>query len=476
MKVRFALASLATLALMLGSKPASATLTSSEKGQIRDFVASSRAADAGRVRSLVARTDLTPEESVAVLSEALVPLAFTDPRAAFLRELVFGGASAPSRPLVAQVVVKSLLARADAILQKSAAGLDHDARALAELSAIYAFIDGSIANAGKPTLAAHDATAGIPAATYEECSKALRDHVEHNARWLKGDAAIPESAARTRAQAQLALFDMLPDGLTRRVDAADRLGLKGARRQMLIESGILLEDGGKLDEAKVERVRLVLSKLATVRGEIEAIVSMDDPTPLTARGLVVHTLHDEANPFGDEVTAGTFDGPTSAIVHSLAVLATKKALDAKSELRTRAENDVTTASGDSRRILGKPLAPSVEHVVGAAVHLLLLDAPRAVDLAFVRLLDARPESAALLSDAIGTFDAASAPVTGVKLAPYGAAISFAIEGHTWSLERTGPGLAVTGATRDGKVVSLAMLATAKTPTKKAAPPPSVRKP
>ena len=67
------------------------------------------------------------------------------------------------------------------------------------------------------------------AAAYED-SKALRDHIDRNARWLKGDVAVPESVGRVRAQAQVALLDMLPDGLTRRVDAADRLGLKGARR------------------------------------------------------------------------------------------------------------------------------------------------------------------------------------------------------------------------------------------------------
>ncbi|AKU97999.1 hypothetical protein AKJ09_04663 [Labilithrix luteola] len=468
MKLRFALASLATLALVFGSSTASATLTSSEKGQIKDFVASARTADAGRVRSLVARTDLAPEESVAVLSEALTQLAFTEQRAVFLRELVFGGASAPSRPLVAHVVVKSLLARADAIHQKYALGLDREPRALAELTSIYAFIDGTIANAGKPTLATHDPSAGIPSATYEECSKALRDHVEHNARWLKGDAAVPDTVARTRAQAHLALFDMLPDGLTRRVDAADRLALKGARRQMLIEWGILFEDGGKLEDGKVERVRQLLAKLGSVRGEIEAIASIDDPLPLTGRGPIVQAPRDEANPFGDEVTPGTFDGPTSAISHSLAVMVAKKALDAKSDLRARAEKDVVAASGDPMRILGRPLAPSVEHVVGAAVHLLLVDAPRAVDLAFVRLLDARPESAALLSDAMGTLDGISAPVTALKLAPYGAATGFTLEGHAWSMDRTGPALAVTGASRDGKLVSLAFLSTAKTPLKEAA--------
>jgi hypothetical protein len=109
---------------------------------------------------------------------------------------VFGGASAPSRPLLA--VVRAALARADAIYQKHGSILDREPQSAAELAAIYAFLDGEIANAGKPTVAAHDPHAGIPPASYEVASKALPDHVDQHARWLKGDGPVAESVARVR--------------------------------------------------------------------------------------------------------------------------------------------------------------------------------------------------------------------------------------------------------------------------------------
>jgi hypothetical protein len=497
------------LALLFGASEAEASLTSSEKAQVRDFVGSARVENASRVRSLVARTDLTTDESIAALVESVSPVAFTAERGLFLRELVFGGSSAASRPLLAQGAVRALLARADALYQKYAGGLDHEPRALAELVAIYAFLDGTIANAGHPTSAAHDASAGIPAATYEECAKELAAHVERNARWLKGDGALAEGAGRVRAQAQVALFDMLPDGLTRRVDAADRLGLKGARRQMLTEWGILLADAGKLDDAKAERVRQILTRLPGARLDLALVYAGEDHGALRARGLVAFaggTVVGADQPFGDELTPASIDATTSVVVHDLAVFAVKHALDNRGELRLQAERDAAAAKGDAGRMLGKPHAPSVEHVVGSAAHLLLVDAPRAVDLAFVRMVGGRPESAALLSDAIGALAAfavapvaagapapAGAPSTpppaggtksapaglhlelgrgsspatatmgAIRLAPNGAALGFTLDGHVWSLERSGPTFAVTRVTRDGQPLSLAHLATARTP-------------
>jgi hypothetical protein len=280
--MKLAAALVVATTLLLGARSAEAALTSSEKGQIRDFVASARAENAVRVRSLVARTDLTVDESIAALTEAVTPVAFTDQRAVFLRELTFGVSSASSRPLLAQAVTHAMLARADTIFQKYVGGLDHEPRAINELVAIYAFLDGTIANAGRPTLAAHDATAGVSAAAYDQCSKELRDHVDHNARWLKGDGAVAESLGRVRAQAQAALLDMLPDGLTRRVDASDRLGLKGARRQMLTEWGILLQDAGKLDDAKATKVREALARLPGARVDLELVDAGDDRGPLRA--------------------------------------------------------------------------------------------------------------------------------------------------------------------------------------------------
>ncbi len=481
------------LALAFGAaRSADAALTSSERGQIRDFVARGQVENAARVRSLVARTDLTAEESIAAVTEALVPVPFVEQRAAFLRELVFGVASASSRPLLAQAVVRGLLARADAVYVKYVGGLDHEVNAITELVAIYAFIDGAIANAGRPTAAAHDGAAGISAAAYEDASKAMRDHVERNPRWLKGEGVIPESVGRLRAQAQVTLLDLLPDGLTRRVDAVVRLGLTDARRQMLIEWGILLQDAGKLDAAKAERVRQILARVPGARIDLELLYTGDDRGALRARGLVVHAggSAGDANPFGDELMPTTVDQATSGVVQEIALLAAKRALDDRGELRLQAERDAAGAQGDPGRMLGKPRAPSVEHVIAAAAQLLLLDASRAIDLAFVRLLGGRAESAALLSDAIGALAAFAAPavtadgkpdsrglslelgkssgaatttMTAIRLAPNGAAIGFTLDGHTWSIDRAAPAFAVTTVTRNGQPVALAQLLTARTP-------------
>ncbi|MDB4936064.1 MAG: hypothetical protein JWP87_3036 [Labilithrix sp.] len=473
-------------------RSAEAALTSSEKGQIRDFVSTARAENAARVRSLIARTDLTAEESLAALSESVAPVPFTDQRAIFLRELTFGVSSASSRPLLAHAVTRALLARADAVFQKYVGGLDHEPRAISELVAIYAFLDGTIANAGRPTLAAHDASSGVSAAAYEDCSKELRDHVEHNARWLKGDAPVAESVGRVRAQAQAALLDMLPDGLTRRVDAADRLGLKGARRQILTDWGILLQDAGKLDDAKAGRVREALARLPGARVDLELIYAGDDRGPLRTRGLVAFAGGGtaEANPFGEELTPSAVDTSVATIVQDLAVLAAKRALDNRGELRVQAERDAALAQKEPGRMLGRPRAPSVDHVIGAAVHLLVLDAPRTIDLAFVRALGGHPESAALLSDALGALSAfATAPpssggggagptlelgkgngattASAIRLAPNGAVVAFTLEGHSWAIDRTAPAYSVTGITREGQVLSLAHLATARTPMRDA---------
>lgn len=471
MRVR---AALLGAAIFFGANVANAALTSSEKGQIKDFVASAKVENAQKVRSLVARTDLTPDESVSVLVDAVVPVAFTEQRGSFLKELVFGGASAASRPIIVLATVKALVARADTIYQRYVGGLDHEPRAIEELVAIYGWLDATIANAGKPTSTAHDSSAGIPAATYEECSKVLRDHVDHNARWLKGDGVIPDAVGRVRAQAQIALVDMLPDGLTRRVDAADRLALKGARRTMLTDWGVLFADTGKIDEAKGERVRQILAKIPGARVDLALIYAGEDRgAALRARGSVAYVAPGpERYPFADEVAPGTYDPATSAIAHDLAVVAARRALEKRSELRLQAERDAAAASGDPGRLLGRPRAPSVEHVIGAAMHSLLIDAPKAIDLAAVRVAGSRPETAALLSDALGVLTASASEekdpkgpkldlgkstgfstASAIRLAPNGIAIGFTFDGHSWAIDRTAPTYQVVGFRRDGAALS-----------------------
>jgi len=484
------------------SSESRAALSSSEKAQVRDFVASARLENAGRVRTLVARTDHTEAEAFEALTAAVAAVPFTDARGALLKEIVFGGASAASRPLLSIATVRALLARADGIFEKYVGGLDHEAQAIAELSSIYAFLDGVIANPGRPTATAHDPGAGIPNASYEAATRAIGEHVERHARWLKGEGAIPEVVAPLRAQAQALLVDLLPDGAPRRADAAERLGLQGARRRMLVEWGLLFADTGKLDDGRVTRIREALARLPAARIDLSVVYVGPAKAPIRSRGYVAIVSASSAgprgatNPFGEEVSGGAVDPATSSVILDLSTLASRRVLDNKPELRRLIERDAASAAMAEDKVLGRPRGPGVDQVAGAAIQLLLLDAPRARDLAFARLLDRRPESAALLSDALGVLaafapspgagagagtaspeggvklelgraDGAAEPVT-VRLGANGAATALAFDGHTWAFDRQGPAFGVAGATHDDAPVTLASLPSARAPMREAA--------
>lgn len=459
---------LGTLALVLVTSSAGAALTSSEKGQVRDFVVAAKVESAHRVRSLVARTDLSQEESISVLSDAVSAAPFTAERATYLHELVFGPASDASRPLLALATTRAALARADTVFQKYVGGLDHEPKALAELASIYAFLDRSIADAGRSKIA--------PSA-WEQCGKAVVAHVDRNARWLKGDAKVPDAVNRLRAQAQVLVYDLAPDGLTRRVDVADRLGLAAARKKLLVDTGILLADGGKLDETKVGELRAALARAPALTNGIALLYvgGNESGAPIVARGAVATTTTSGAEkpPFGAEVTEAPYDPSSSAALLDLSVLAARRAL-AKPELRARVEADAANAKGDRTRLLGRPRGPGLEHVLGAAMFAVLVDTPRAVDSALARMLQAKPEAAALLSDAVGALAtegedkkltvAGSKPLTDVQLSN-GVAVGFTLNGKKWRIDRAAPSFAVTGATVDGRVVAWGDLATAKPPKK-----------
>lgn len=473
------------LALSLSASTASAALTSSEKGQIKDFITAAKVENAGQVRSLVARTDLTPEESSEVLVDSIAPLAWSDAKGAFLKELVMGGAPS-TRPVLATAATKAILARADNILQHEGDKLEKNRSAVAELVALYAWLDGNLANAGTPTATAHDAGSGLTPATYEECSKLLKDHVEKNPKWLKGDMGIPDHTARVRAQAQITLVDMMPDGLTRRVEAASRLGLNGPRKQMLTDWGVLFADAGKLDDPKVERVRQALSRMGGARADLSLVFfgPTDHRQGLRARGDIAHVVGGlDKYPFDGEAPA-TWDPAVATIVHDLSVIAAGRALRASAGLKAQVEKDAAAASGDPARELGRPRAPSAEYVLGSAIAAVMTDAQKAIDLGVARLGGSQPQTAALLSDAIAALAAfapdeggkppaapkievgkagAFAPLTNVKKGPSDTAASFSFDGHSWAIDRQGANNAVVGIRKD--------LAAATAP-KGAAPPPA----
>ena len=440
-------------AAMLFAPPARAALTSSEKGQIKDFVAGARLEDAGKVRSLVARTDLANEESTAALSAALTPVAFTDARGVFLKELVFGGASGPSRPILALATVRALLARADTVYSKNIGGLDHEPAAITELVTIYGWLDAAIANAGQTTPQKHDVQQGISPDSYETAAKAIEVHIKANARWLEAGTPVPATVGRVRAQAEIAFVDMLPDGLTRRVDAATRLGLQGARKALLITYGTLFADNGNVDEARVGRVQSLFGHLPAARADVAVLYAGENttgkPVPLRARGTVVYVAPGGLWPFAGP-PAESFDSMTGAVTYDLSVLIAKRALAARNELRVQADDDGNAATGDANRLLGRPRAPSVEHVLGGAIQALLTDTQIALDVAAKRFAEGRPESAALLADAVGALavvdgkDAATVEVgkagawvtmSAIKLGPNHAATGFSFDGHAYAIDK-----------------------------------------
>ncbi len=213
---------------------------------------------------------------------------------------------------------------------------------------------------------------------------------------------MPESVGRVRAQAQIALLDMLPDGLTRRVDAVERLGLKGSRRQMLIEWGILVQDAGKLDDAKAERIRQILSRLPGARVDLEVLYVGEDRGALRARGIVAHasTTAADSNPFGQRAHADHHRPRDLRGDPDLALLAVKRATDNRGELRLQAERDATAAQSDPGRLLGKPRAPSVDsrRLVGRAAPLARRTAGRRSRVRARHLRPARERRAPLRRD------------------------------------------------------------------------------
>jgi hypothetical protein len=120
----------------------------------------------------------------------------------------------------------------------------------------------------------------------------------------------------------------------------------------------------------------------------------------------------------------------------------------------------------------------------------LTDAPRALELAFVRFLAGRPEAATVVTDALGALTA-FAPVapqgltitlgkprangadvdpltlTNVRLSPSGAVTAFVMDGKGWNVARApGEGQVVT-IKRDGQPLSMAMLDVARVPATEA---------
>jgi hypothetical protein len=464
-------------------------LTPSEDVIVRQLVGTALTQNVARVRAIVARPDLTPDESAAAMSHALTPVAFTDSRVAFLQMLVFGAGSQASRSVLATAVTRGLLARADAIYDRSPT-FDAPSDAAAELFRIYAFLGGDVANAGTPQAGhAHDAQIGIDAATYETCAKALGDHLKRHAAYLQPGSQLSPIATRIRAQAMLAAFDMGAESPTRVIDGADRIGLDASRRPMLLERNLLVLESGKSPQALAAATALVRRFRPSAIDQVEGIYFGDDHPGLRAHGAIIaikNELDATARMDGfppDEVSASPVSAALADLALQLALAVSKRALATHGDLRLAVERDARAAGGDARKLLGPAADSSPEAVAAGSVRMLLSDAPRSLDLAMARFLAGRPESVALASDALGVLAASAGPdgvqslvlgkgeadgtssplaLSVVRLNPNGTAASFTLAGNHWEIVRGDTG-AVTGVHRDGQPLAFAMLTTARIP-------------
>ncbi len=442
----------------LASVPtAHASLTASEAEQVRYEV--SKLANVAHVRSVIARPDLTSEEAGAVMAGALASGPLDGPHAEYIQELVFGSASAASRPTLAVAVVRGLLARADALLAHGGS-LDRNGEPLAELARVYALVEDVVAA---------DPQSNITDSARTEVARALTEHFARNAGVLRPDEKVSPALATVRAQAAIALFDATPDAPGRRVDAAKSLGLTGPRRAALIELGTLILDEGGSD-ARVVALRPLLERVPGARESAEAVVVGQRPaSPLRARnGSVVMVdaasgaaVSEARSPWGNEVAPPTIDEATLALVHDLASAAVKRALDRRPQLRAAVEHDGGEAG------------------VTNMAAMLEVDAEGTLDAAAARLIAGKRESVAWLSDAIGAL-AVFAPVakgadgltvrlgradasggstvraTRVSLDAAGSASALLFDAHTWRIARDSKGM-VTGLSRDAAPVTAKML-------------------
>lgn len=481
MKLRTA--ALGVALAFLFSAPASAgptfshvslSLTPSERAQIKGYYAASAITQVPRVRALVARPDLSQDEAAAALAEAFVDAPWNDTRAAFVSELVFGPSSASSRSALVPAVVKAVLQRVDAVLVKSGSIEHTSAPDLAEIRAIYTYIDTRIANAGKPRIDGPDPQNGISPKAYEDSSKLLVAHVSRHAGWAKPATKVSPPVALVRAQAHLTLADLFATATSpqARFELADALGFTGPRRGLLVQRAVLYLDDGTTPDASVEIGRDLVAHLP-LEG-LGAIVAVDDKATFASRRPVASArpaIETRVTLWGDDIEAGPVDPKSADVVYELSRAAVRSVAQSDPAYARLFEADVKTLA----KPFGRAKASDPESAIGGALQLLLTDADRTFVWASIRFLSGQRAPWALVTDALSTLAKAGGKVEVVKATANSGAwspvdvkakkdiaiTSFAFGGHTWNVERDAS--QITKVSRDGKPIAIEMFPEARIP-------------
>ncbi len=434
-----ALCSAALGLLLLGrAGDAEAALTDSEKRQIVGYVRDAEVARAQRVRALIARPDLTQEESSAPLSAAYGPVAFDKAREAFSLELLHGSGSEPSRGVVAEAIVHGLLARADAVVAKLSAArgpaISDSARPAAiEFTRIHSFVASHIANAGQPPADGHDASVGIRDDSMKRASGAYVKHFEKHASWMRLSKPARGYWLRARGQAAITLAS-LARGVVPRHEVAAALGLDGARRAAFERHGFILDDAGLTDPKRRDLFVRWLDGCPRAADGLDLVLLSKTPSyGLAALGRVVRVGVDPMTErrvdglWAEDVQPVGMDAATSELAYLMAWQAVRSAFAKRPELRKQAELLAGRAvKGGDHFLLSPELGASVlaspgsteavlrgvspEMFLAHVVRLALLDLPRVRSLALARSLRGNTDGVAQLLLALS----ALAPGTDAK--------------------------------------------------------------
>jgi hypothetical protein len=412
----------ALTAALVAAAPARAALTDSEKAQVQGFVRSGELRNAARIRALVARPDLTVDEASEPLSAGFGAVAFDDAHEKLAREILLGPGSAAARSALAPALVRALLARASnayAAMPINESGTDASKadRLAAESVEIHRFVTEVIANAGQPPVDGHDAAAGIRDDALKLCVEAYRAHFDRHSATLKPGTKLSPSLVQVRAQAALAVVD-LSRGLYQRHQVAALLGLAGPRKQVFERHGTLLEDGGTAGDERLSEVSRFLDSAPRAASELSLwLISKAPVRGLSSRGARASARVSLSAASGaptaaalwpEDVVASRPDREMMEVAYSAAWLVTRAAFKAQPALSKRAALVATRAARAGAAgqlapdleasVLRAPgaigpgaQAASAEQFAAHALRLVLLDAPRALDLALSRAVQGRDE-------------------------------------------------------------------------------------
>jgi hypothetical protein len=445
----------AALFVCLVSHPALAALTDSEKAVVRNFVDKGVLDTAPRVRALVARPDLAPEEISEALKPGLAEAPFDEQHQRFVEALLFGPGSAASRSTLVPAVVDGLLARTGTIFGEVPldAGARPDARgrkASDESIAIHAFIDRRIANAGTPSADGHDPSSGIHDDALKAAALSYKDFYATHAQAFGPGTRVSQEMLRLRMQIGLAMID-LARGIVPRQELSQWLVLTGERRGVFERTGVLVDTDGAPDARLAAATKILESAGRASDGLSGWLVAKVSPAGLVARGAVERAgafLGEAPRPtdgsslWPAEVKPGTADAALVAVAGSAAELATAHALAQNDALRARARGAAEHAAragvqgylapSPSQMTLGGALGqpapvPTPELVLQSAVQLALLDGQRAIEVAIIRAGEGRPEPLEQLALALtvlapdGLHLAVGSPAAGGAVTPADAA-------------------------------------------------------